>query len=1171
MTVAAVFIVAALSVNGVRAANNDVWSGNTDNTWNNAANWNPTAVPGSGDQLFFGVAGSSGAALNDNIAGGGSFGGFTFSNNATAFTFTNNSVGVNLAGGITNNSTANFQTIKLIITNSTGITISDAGGGTALSNSIFGVGGVTNSGSGTLTLGGSQNGNTFTGGVTVNNGMVQVRQPSTDGNTYLGVGNVTVNSGGILLGVTGDAFGFAGHPCPTNIYINAGGTVSNITGGTLTLPNLIFTGGTITSSNGDAGTSGSAFVFNGNGTVMDITTLPSSSTATMAQGGTGAYKVNKPTVFNIASGSAPGGVDMLISGVLNNSKGITKTGNGTLELSGTNVWTGPLTNMAGVVALTGFAALPASEILITNGATFDVSGLISAYTLASGKILAGDGEVNGAMVAAANSTIDAGFYGGHSLGFLNNLSLQGNTNKFVLSGTLAGLNSQINVAGNLDFGGAANTISLSGFASLQSGSYPLFTYGTESTLGSWNLLGFSATGRQTAAINDSGSGQVSLVVSGNAANLVWVGDGSANDWDLSTPNWLNGGTQDQFYNNDLVIFNDSSTNTTVTIATTVQPGLVTVSNNLDSYTFTGGGGAISGAGQLVKEGTNTLLMQESGGDTFSGGILVSNGTLILDNDFATISGGLTIASGATAQIGLNDTPNGNTLPAGPIVDNGTLVFDRSDSPNESTVMISGTGGVSQLGGGTLTLSSAGANTFAGNIVISNGTIAAPARVAADGSASSLGAFNVPGRTVTIGPGATLSGTLNNWFGTASSVPDADFPSITVNGGTVTSTRYTAVGNVTLLNGANLTQSSSDPGTNYGGYDIRGTVTVGGTSASTISSGNGAPDDLGTNSTIFNVAITSGSGPDLMVSTGLRDQSGDYGSDPANPNGNTFPSGLIKAGGGTMLLEGTNSSYSGPTTISNGVLAFDSVATISNTPSIAMANNAIIDVSARADDTLNLVGAQVLSGTGTILGSVSNTTATTMSPGTPNATGTLTVTNVADFSGTNLMKLNATAGTNDLIAGAQLINYDNGTLTVVNIAGTLTANQTFQLFSAASYSGTFGSINLPTLNAGLAWNTSNLAVNGTIQVISTGPSGPTTNAPITAVRMVGANIVISGTNNNVPNTSFHYAVLVSTNITVPLTNWTAIATNGFNADGTYEFTNPIVPGTPQQFFDTIAVP
>ncbi len=147
--------------------------------------------------------------MNDNITGGGSFGGFTFSNNAAAFTFTNNNVGINLAGGITNNSTANFQTIKLAITNSAGITISDAGGGTALSNSIFGAGGVTNSGSGTLTLGGSQNGNTFTGGVTVNNGIVQVRQPSTDGNAYLGVGNVTVNSGGILLGVTGDAFGFA--------------------------------------------------------------------------------------------------------------------------------------------------------------------------------------------------------------------------------------------------------------------------------------------------------------------------------------------------------------------------------------------------------------------------------------------------------------------------------------------------------------------------------------------------------------------------------------------------------------------------------------------------------------------------------------------------------------------------------------------------------------------------------------------------------------------------------------------------------------------------------------------------------------------------------------------------------------------------------------------------
>jgi hypothetical protein len=58
---------------------------------------------------------------------------------------------------------------------------------------------------------------------------------------------------------------------------------------------------------------------------------------------------------------------------------------------------------------------------------------------------------------------------------------------------------------------------------------------------------------------------------------------------------------------------------------------------------------------------------------------------------------------------------------------------------------------------------------------------------------------------------------------------------------------------------------------------------------------------------------------------------------------------------------------------------------------------------------------------------------------------------------------------------------------------------------------------------------------------------------------------------VPNTNFEYVVLTSTNISAPLSSWKAVATNRFNADGTFDYTNAIVPGTPQQFIDVQAVP
>jgi len=121
----------------------------------------------------------------------------------------------------------------------------------------------------------------------------------------------------------------------------------------------------------------------------------------------------------------------------------------------------------------------------------------------------------------------------------------------------------------------------------------------------------------------------------------------------------------------------------------------------------------------------------------------------------------------------------------------------------------------------------------------------------------------------------------------------------------------------------------------------------------------------------------------------------------------------------------------------------------------------------------------------------------------------------------------------------------------------------------SVSGSFTTVSLPPLDPPLFWIT-NLNVNGTLSV---GPAvvQPTTNANITSVSLSGTNLLIHGTNNNVPNTNYHYVVLTATNIATALSNWTPMVTNPFNSDGTFDYTNPIVPGAPQQFLDVQAVP
>ena len=68
--------------------------------------------------------------------------------------------------------------------------------------------------------------------------------------------------------------------------------------------------------------------------------------------------------------------------------------------------------------------------------------------------------------------------------------------------------------------------------------------------------------------------------------------------------------------------------------------------------------------------------------------------------------------------------------------------------------------------------------------------------------------------------------------------------------------------------------------------------------------------------------------------------------------------------------------------------------------------------------------------------------------------------------------------------------------------------------------------------------------------------------INRVVMSGNNLIFSGTNGTL---SGNYVVLTSTNLNEPLMNWLALMTNAFDANGAFQVTNAIVPGTPRQFY------
>ena len=124
----------------------------------------------------------------------------------------------------------------------------------------------------------------------------------------------------------------------------------------------------------------------------------------------------------------------------------------------------------------------------------------------------------------------------------------------------------------------------------------------------------------------------------------------------------------------------------------------------------------------------------------------------------------------------------------------------------------------------------------------------------------------------------------------------------------------------------------------------------------------------------------------------------------------------------------------------------------------------------------------LGGNGVIGGSVNIQAGGTLSPG--NSIGALTINNSLVLGGTNFIELNKTALTNDVILGMSSITY-GGALTVTNLSGTLAAGDSFKIFYATNYNNsTFAAFNLPPLGVGLAWNTTNLTVNGTLSVIAT---------------------------------------------------------------------------------------
>ena len=622
---------------------------------------------------------------------------------------------------------------------------------------------------------------------------------------------------------------------------------------------------------------------------------------TMTSKGTGYQPTDVLSVALIGGGFTAAAVTGACSFAENSAAGgLTKIGSGTLTLSGINTYGG--------------------NTVINNGKLLGVTGASCSNSAVSVTATEGNSAIFGVTITDNTKQWTCA-----SLMVTNNgisSDLEFDFGNVVPSTTLAPLN----VIGEAAFT-TQPTVTVKGInniGGLVGTRYPLMVWGSSS--GTPPTAVNISSLRGISAHLEVADNTLMLVIDSNSQPLSWALS-TAGVWDTLATNWVDGVGVETTYTQtvtpgDQVMFSDGpiTADTTVTLTNTVSPANVTASNTLYTYTIAGTG-AIAGTTSLTKLGAGTLTLNNA--NTYIGGTILSEGQLNINKATAigaaasrlTINGGMIDnTSGADLTLTANNPQSWNgdftyigsknlSLGTGAVTPNNNRQITVSSNTLTVAGVISGAYGLTKAGNGTLTLSAN--NTYTGNVIVAGGNLNAP-------NTTSLGNL-VAGRTITVTAGGTLNLTINN---AVSGQPGITTPAITVNGGTLNATRYSASGlaafnnSLVLQNGATMLLNNTVDSGSYSAWQLGDLVTVSGTSGSVITNGAGAYSKpcLYTNTT-FNVLATGGTGYDLAVYAPLINQ---------GMTGAAVPAGLTKDGAGTMALYAANT-YTGPTLISNGKL------------------------------------------------------------------------------------------------------------------------------------------------------------------------------------------------------------------------------------------------------------
>ncbi len=755
---------------------------------------------------------SSSRTYNSSSGGGWSFrtSGEGFTNNSTGNQTVNVEVGIDAStvlfrANASNNNT--FSTNIFLNGNTADFGGSSSNGRFTLNGVVSGTNGsIVKNGAGTLWLG---NTNTFSGGVTLNDGTIRMGANSTvvSGvvtNGSFGRGTLTINGGRIMPGGAGGLYvptmlvnsnfavnsGAAGSTSDNGLASFAG--VMNLQGGTRTITLGRWTSALNSLSNASANGSFrfisnnllAATVTNGivrfaidptasstdfvsvnfaSGTVFGQgsgLTVGSNVITTMATGNPFDNTSNRPNVtvesggyFNMsdnANARNPVIRSLAGAGIVTSLANAASTGTSTLTISNdaptdNTVFSGQIVNGNTLNSSLGTSATNITVALTKNGA--------GTQTLSGSNTYTGATTVTGGTLQLGNSGTTG--------------SLSASSAISVGSGATLAFNRSDNIAQGTDFSssainGAGTLVKLGG-GTLTLNAANGYTGTTDISNGAVRVSNATGLGTTAGGTTVRSGAALELIggISVGAEALTLNGTG------LSSSGSLRNISGDNSYGGSITL---SSASSIVSDSGLLTLG-GTIGNGGAALDFGGAGNitssaAISGAGNLNKSGAGTITL--SGVNNYTGKTTISGGAISVNADtrLGTAPGGfvadqLTLSGGGKLITTTGYTfgaTRGITLGAG---GGGVEVTASQYLQNPTAQIISGSGSLTKTGAGTLALQAA--NTYSGGTVISEGFVRLQASSVLTSSNITSGALGVGNITINGGGllgsgGATLNAT-----------------------------------------------------------------------------------------------------------------------------------------------------------------------------------------------------------------------------------------------------------------------------------------------------------------------------------------------------------------------------------------------------------------------------